>query len=99
QRVARHMGPDNEHLVATQFVRGLDSRELRVHVMTAMGTRPKMNETVIRVRRTAGMLDDSTDVPTSRGGHRRYRDYGSSSEDDDSATDEDYSDGGRRRKQ
>jgi len=40
RRVARHMAPENEHLVATQFVRGLDSRELRVHVMTSLGTRP-----------------------------------------------------------
>jgi len=58
RRVARYTAPENEHLVATQFVGGLDSRELRVHVMTSLGARPKMNETIIKVRRTSSMPED-----------------------------------------
>ena len=36
RRVARGMTAENQHLVATQFVKGLDSRELRVQTMSGL---------------------------------------------------------------
>jgi len=93
RRVGRLMASENEHLVATQFVCGLDSRELHVHIMTSLGARPKMNETIIKVRRTSSMLEDELTSTYHKGNHY---DYESSSNDDDSGSDAYNSDSERR---
>ncbi|PUU74849.1 hypothetical protein B9Z19DRAFT_1067885 [Tuber borchii] len=79
---------DNEHLVATQFVHRLDSHELRIHVMTSLGSHPKMNDTIIKVRHTASMLDDASPIAQQR---ESGFDHGTSSDDDDSESDDDDS--------
>ncbi|PUU78689.1 hypothetical protein B9Z19DRAFT_1193101 [Tuber borchii] len=57
RRVARGMSSDNQHLVATQFVKGLDSRELRVQTMGGLSSRPSVNEAITKVQRIADIID------------------------------------------
>jgi len=57
RRVARGMTAENQHLVATQFVKGLDSRELRVQTMSGLSSRPTVNEAITKVQRLADIID------------------------------------------
>ncbi|RPA90797.1 hypothetical protein L873DRAFT_1795281 [Choiromyces venosus 120613-1] len=51
RKIACGMSSGNQHLVATQFVKGLDSRELRVQAMSGMANRPMVEEAIMKVRR------------------------------------------------
>ena len=57
RRLARGMSAENQHLVASQFVKGLDSRGLRVQTMSGLSSRPTVNEAITKVQRIADIID------------------------------------------
>lgn len=51
RKIASRMSTENQHLVATQFIKGLDSRELRIQAMSGLSNRPTVEEVVTKVQR------------------------------------------------
>ncbi|RPA89666.1 hypothetical protein L873DRAFT_1887245 [Choiromyces venosus 120613-1] len=62
RKIASGMSEEMQHLVATQFVRGLDSRELRIQAMSGLSGRPSVAEAITKVQRVAEVIEgESTD--------------------------------------
>ncbi|RPA91939.1 hypothetical protein L873DRAFT_1848039 [Choiromyces venosus 120613-1] len=57
KKIALGMSVENQHLVATQFVKGLDSRKLRVQIMSGLSSHPTVKEAVTKVLQVADMID------------------------------------------
>ncbi|RPA92244.1 hypothetical protein L873DRAFT_1847811 [Choiromyces venosus 120613-1] len=88
RKVAHGMSSEFQHLVATQFVKGLDSRELRMQAMSGLANRPSVEDAIMKVQRLWSIMEE---------------DHSSGDEDIDLTDSEDDSDeefsGRRRRKQ
>ena len=51
RKIASRMSNENQHLVATQFIKGLDYCELRIQAMSGLSKRPSVEEAITKVQR------------------------------------------------
>jgi len=50
-KIASRISNENQHLVATQFIKGLDSLKLRIQAMSGLSNRPSVEEAITKVQR------------------------------------------------
>src|SRR5207302_8227636 len=58
RKVAQGMSNENQHLVATQFVKGLDSRDLRIQAMSGLANRPGVEEAIMKVQQLWNVMGE-----------------------------------------
>jgi len=58
KKIASRMSSENQHLVATQFIKGLDSRELRIQAMSGLSNRPSVEEAITKVQRLWDIMSE-----------------------------------------